>query len=425
MTAKPLEFDRGCGSASLVLLNSAYVNFDLEDDALLALGRRLLPGTVLLVLGVKRVVADVPCTPGLLPLSAKSIELTLNEELGLTSSLSIFVVAPREASLQQLVRPELRSVAAAVRLGACNISSEVLAVAGRLKPKATGHDAQGKTTRPALDSLSLRSVVDVPRFRRLRFALNGLAHVGGNGTLRPLAAPLENGVPLWDAARWFLARALGHGPSPYSCLEDEVYAQAPLAPQIPHSERALFPSHTGTYGEVDPRGIALLLEHLGGLNRSDVFADLGSGLGKVTLQVFLGTDARSCIGVELSRTRHERAADALTVLRRRFPELDERFRSRSLDFVHSDILKANLTNATVVWMGSLAFTPELMASVAGVLLDQVPLGCHVVSMLEFPKHAVERGGRRLVRRDLWYLRVRWSPSEKGGKAYHFVVEEGT
>ena len=60
------------------------------------------------------------------------------------------------------------------------------------------------------------------------------------------------------------------------------------------------------YGEITPLGFAALAERLG-LCEADVFADLGSGVGRACLQAVLEYRVRAACGVELSRTRHESA----------------------------------------------------------------------------------------------------------------------
>lgn len=47
-----------------------------------------------------------------------------------------------------------------------------------------------------------------------------------------------------------------------------------------------------------------------GLGRSDVFADLGSGFGRLVLQVYLSTDVGRAVGVELGAKRHRVARSA-------------------------------------------------------------------------------------------------------------------
>jgi len=71
----------------------------------------------------------------------------------------------------------------------------------------------------------------------------------------------------------------------------------------------------GTYGEVSPvGGVAALLDTIAGfgaaLGPDDVFADLGSGQGRLALQLFLMTDVGRTLGVEIGVRRHRLARAA-------------------------------------------------------------------------------------------------------------------
>eukprot|EP00644_Phytophthora_capsici_P006817 jgi/Phyca11/103478/e_gw1.8.447.1 len=58
-------------------------------------------------------------------------------------------------------------------------------------------------------------------------------------------------------------------------------------------------------GELLPVGISTLLRELGGLDRSDIFLDIGSGLGNVVAQVALATSVNKAIGIEIRRDLYE------------------------------------------------------------------------------------------------------------------------
>ena len=69
--------------------------------------------------------------------------------------------------------------------------------------------------------------------------------------------------------------------------------------------RAVGGRRSSRYGEITPRGFAKLAARLE-LGEDDVFADLGSGTGRV-LQAVRDHGVRVSCGVELSLTRHEAA----------------------------------------------------------------------------------------------------------------------
>jgi len=64
-----------------------------------------------------------------------------------------------------------------------------------------------------------------------------------------------------------------------------------------------------TYGEFTTGGVNTLMEVLN-ITHDDVFCDLGSGTGKVVMQVYLARRPLEAVGVELSETRHEKAVEA-------------------------------------------------------------------------------------------------------------------
>ncbi len=109
-----------------------------------------------------------------------------------------------------------------------------------------------------------------------------------------------------------------------------------------------------TYGEILPQSVAVMLaDHP--LTKKDVFYDLGSGTGKVCVQVALTTPARA-VGVELSSSRHKIAQAARQEL------LDKKIMSdpRKLTFIEDDILAVDLSDATIIFLCSTCFSEELM-----------------------------------------------------------------
>src|SRR5688572_18446384 len=64
-----------------------------------------------------------------------------------------------------------------------------------------------------------------------------------------------------------------------------------------------------TYGEVLCPGIDVLIEYAN-MESHDVFCDLGSGVGKVPMQVFLKTPVKRAFGIEASATRYNSSQKA-------------------------------------------------------------------------------------------------------------------
>jgi hypothetical protein len=333
----------------------------------------------------------------------------------LTTPITAFAVAPSETQIAELgLGPSLQDLRAAVREPVQNVSSLLSAV----RSKLGGGKPEGMVSHTAV-----RRTIDSVRFQRLQNVLGGLV-ARSNGTLE-FRTPhhRSKGVASDDLARLYVARLLGDGSSPYSCIEDNLYVYASKAPAISREEKTSgqFPGRSALYGEIGPEGVATIVQTFGGINRSDSFFDLGSGLGKVALQVFLSTDAGHVVGVELAESRHNGAVEALEALRIRYPSLaSELTGGRTLQFLHEDILKADLSNATVIWMGSLAFPKELLAKVGMRILDQVRDGCKVLTMLEFPVIQPDQRKMQLVKKGSFLVDVRWT-SKHGSKAYLYEV----
>merc|ERR1719174_3412013 len=58
------------------------------------------------------------------------------------------------------------------------------------------------------------------------------------------------------------------------------------------------------YGEIPNDSVVMVIRELG-LGAGSVFYDLGSGIGHMTLQVYLTTEAARSVGIEIALPRHE------------------------------------------------------------------------------------------------------------------------
>lgn len=116
-----------------------------------------------------------------------------------------------------------------------------------------------------------------------------------------------------------------------------------------------------TYGEIMPTATDHLVEHLR-MGSDDVFYDLGSGVGKVVLQVGMRAAIRRCVGVELVRSRHHIARRMLHEVR-----ATGLLRARECEVRCADFMRAPLGDATVVYTCSTAFSTAFMNELAGRL----------------------------------------------------------
>lgn len=126
---------------------------------------------------------------------------------------------------------------------------------------------------------------------------------------------------------------------------------------IDSQESMLISSKGGnaTYGEIKFASLQSILNDLN-LTKDDVFYDLGSGVGKVCMQVALMTPARA-VGVELSKTRIKKAHEALRRLEKHY-----KLRPR-IEFREEDIVETNLKKAAVVFTCSTCFSEKLLTTI--------------------------------------------------------------
>lgn len=116
-----------------------------------------------------------------------------------------------------------------------------------------------------------------------------------------------------------------------------------------------------TYGEILYDSLEKLINTLN-LNEDDVFYDLGSGNGKVILQVYTNSPVKKAYGVEFFPERSYMAEKSLKKLYLLYPKLleDERlisFQLQNIKDIHY------LDDATVIFMCSTCYPTELLDSV--------------------------------------------------------------
>ena len=116
-------------------------------------------------------------------------------------------------------------------------------------------------------------------------------------------------------------------------------------------------SQTGsssTYGEITPKATSTLLDYLE-IGRKDVLYDLGSGVGKFVMQTALSCPAKKVVGLELSKERHAIARQALKQAKK-----VTRLKTKEVAFRNADIMKAKLSDATIVYTCSTAFPTRFL-----------------------------------------------------------------
>ncbi|MBM3632181.1 MAG: hypothetical protein FJX03_00515 [Alphaproteobacteria bacterium] len=151
------------------------------------------------------------------------------------------------------------------------------------------------------------------------------------------------------------------------------------------------------YGEIPYDSAAHLLDDLQ-LSRQDVFYDLGSGTGKLVLQVYMTTPVKRSVGIELSPTRW-----AIAEIARKQAAADEHvILGRDLNFLNQSIQKTALTDATVCFISGLTFPPDLIKSVMD-RLSTLDHDVKVISVMNLPPH----DRFRLIK--TYNLAMSWAP----------------
>ena len=137
----------------------------------------------------------------------------------------------------------------------------------------------------------------------------------------------------------------------------------------------MWTQNAAVYGELTTEGVHHLVETLS-VTSSDVFWDLGCGVGKAVVQVALETDVAHSRGVELSVSRVEYGQEALRTLcstptrNRPVEEQDciDKIEGR-VTLLSGDISETDFSDGTHIYAGSLLFPDALMEDIADKLMD--------------------------------------------------------
>ena len=132
---------------------------------------------------------------------------------------------------------------------------------------------------------------------------------------------------------------------------------------------------SSTYGEIRPGAVGRLLQLLAP-TADDVVYDLGSGIGKVVLQLAMSCRVRRAVGVELVASRHEIATRVLDRARHRGLLATDDVELRCADLMHTP-----LEDATLLYTCSTAFPDPFMRRMARRLAKLRP-GLRLVTTQE-------------------------------------------
>ncbi|MCF7800077.1 methyltransferase domain-containing protein [Candidatus Babeliales bacterium] len=152
-----------------------------------------------------------------------------------------------------------------------------------------------------------------------------------------------------------------------------------------------------TYGEITYESVENLAKTLN-LNKKSVFYDLGCGVGKAVLQVYLNFPVKKSVGVELSKTRIEKAAAI-----KKQVKMDKKLaKNRKLKFYKENMTKISLKDATAVYLCSTCFSDQLMSDMANKIAKECKKGTKVATLRALPEH------KSFKKIDILNLPMTWS-----------------
>ena len=148
-------------------------------------------------------------------------------------------------------------------------------------------------------------------------------------------------------------------------IESEKYKYQEFENQIKSNNidiDNLFDSNV--YGEISMNGVYKLnndLEEVCG-----TFYDIGSGNGKLILQMSLISNFDKYVGVEISKIRHLYALEI------------NKYSSLDVTFINDDVLNVDLSDAGFVFINDIMFDDKLTNSI----VDKIPVGCYFTSVYD-------------------------------------------
>lgn len=140
---------------------------------------------------------------------------------------------------------------------------------------------------------------------------------------------------------------------------------------------------SNVYGEISMNGVYKLNNELKEV--CGTFYDIGSGNGKLLLQMFLISNFDKYVGVEISKIRHLYALEI------------NKYLSLDVTFINDDVLNVDLSDAGFVFINNIMFDDKLTNSI----VDKIPVGCYFTSVYDNSHKFVKT----------IYLSVSWTSQE--------------
>ena len=186
--------------------------------------------------------------------------------------------------------------------------------------------------------------------------------------------------------------------SSIDAFRENIPQEERLRVNAANGEAGLKEDRAYVYGEPSPRATDQMLAHCG-VNENDVLYDCGCGRGFFLMQALLTTPIRRAVGVELATSRVEIGKKALGLMAEKhlLPP------GKVLQLYEQDMTKTDLADATLVYMDSVFFSDELLATMARNMSRAKGLRKVIMIMKGLPPNPwFEREGTEK-------LKMSWSP----------------
>lgn len=120
------------------------------------------------------------------------------------------------------------------------------------------------------------------------------------------------------------------------------------------------------YGEITKNGVFKLNNHI--KSNGGVFYDIGSGNGKLLLQMSLISDFDKYVGIEIEKIRYLYSID-----------IKNQIGIKNVRFINDDILNVDISDASFIFMNDIMFKDDIRKKI----FKMIPNGCTFTSFYEF------------------------------------------
>ncbi len=100
-------------------------------------------------------------------------------------------------------------------------------------------------------------------------------------------------------------------------------------------------------------------------DENDIFFDLGAGVGKIVLQVYLETPVKKAIGIEIMSDLHQRSLRVLDHVKADLPEAFPA--NRHIQFMSGSFFSIPFETATILMISCMCFTQAMMLRLGSII----------------------------------------------------------